>query len=172
MLASVFVFFGPDSTAPNEVPWLDFGPAFHVPSGVTIDHLSKIMLLVVTGIGALVHIYSLVYMAEDESEGRYFGNLSLFMFSMLGIVLANNFVMMFIFWELVGVSSYLLIGHWFTRDCRGGRGEQGFHHQSHRRLRLHARHPDDLARQRHRSSSARSQTTLAVAESHRRRFSP
>ena len=105
----------PDGT--SEVPWLDFGPAFYVPIGVTIDALSKVMLLVVTGIGALVHIYSLVYMHDDESEARFFGNLSLFMFSMLGIVLANNFAMMFIFWELVGVSSYLLIGHWFTRDA-------------------------------------------------------
>src|SRR5471030_1872481 len=84
LIAAVFVFFGPDSTQPNEIPWLDFGPAFRVPIGMTVDHLSKVMLLIVTGIGALVHIYSLVYMAEDESEGRYFGNLSLFMFSMLG----------------------------------------------------------------------------------------
>ena len=84
------------------------------------------MLLVVTGIGTLVHIYSLVYMEEDESEARFFGNLSLFMFSMLGIVLANNFVMMFIFWELVGVSSYLLIGHWFTRDAAAAAANKAF----------------------------------------------
>jgi len=126
LVAAVFVFIGPDSTQPNEFPWLDFGPAFRVPIGVTVDHLSKIMLLIVTGIGALVHIYSLVYMADDESEGRYFGNLSLFMFSMLGIVLANNFVMMFIFWELVGVSSYLLIGHWFTRDAAADAANKAF----------------------------------------------
>ena len=123
LLASVFVFLGAEGT--SEVPWLDF-PGFRVPIGVTIDGLSKVMLLVVTGIGALIHIYSLVYMGEDESEARYFGNLSLFMFSMLGIVLANNFAMMFIFWELVGLSSYLLIGHWFTRDTAAKAANKAF----------------------------------------------
>ncbi len=123
-LASVFVFIGPDGT--HEFAWLDFRPSLYVPIGVTIDALSKLMLLVVTGIGLLVHIYSLVYMQDDESESRYFGNLSLFMFSMLGIVLANNFVMMFIFWELVGVSSYLLIGHWFTRDAAANAANKAF----------------------------------------------
>jgi NADH-quinone oxidoreductase subunit L len=125
-IAAVFVFVGPDAAQPNEIPWLDFGPAFRIPIGLTVDHLSKIMLLIVTGVGALVHIYSLVYMAEDESKARYFGNLSLFMFSMLGIVLANNFGMMFIFWELVGVSSYLLISHWFTRDAAAAAGNKAF----------------------------------------------
>jgi NADH-quinone oxidoreductase subunit L len=126
LLASVFVFFEPGHGGSSEIPWLDFRPAFYVPIGVLIDDLSKVMLLVVTGVGALVHIYSLVYMKEDESEARYFGNLSLFMFSMLGIVLANNFAMMFIFWELVGVSSYLLIGHWFTRDAAAKAANKAF----------------------------------------------
>jgi len=131
-VGSLFVFFGPEGSA--EIPWLDFrtpgqtGPwsGFYVPIGFTIDDLSKLMLLVVTGIGTLVHIYSLVYMEEDESEGRFFGNLSLFMFSMLGIVLANNFAMMFIFWELVGVSSYLLIGHWFYKDSAAAAANKAF----------------------------------------------
>ncbi|MCE9612059.1 MAG: NADH-quinone oxidoreductase subunit L [Chthoniobacter sp.] len=125
LLASVFVFFGPDTVKANEIPWIEL-PDFHVPIGVTVDALSKIMLLVVTGVGALVHIYSLVYMKGDESEARFFGNLSLFMFSMLGIVLANNFAMMFIFWELVGVSSYLLIGHWHTRDTAAAAANKAF----------------------------------------------
>ena len=125
LLASIFVFFGPDSVKPNEIPWIDL-PGLRIPIGVTIDALSKVMLLVVTGIGALVHIYSLVYMHDDESEARFFGNLSLFMFSMLGIVLANNFAMMFIFWELVGVSSYLLIGHWHTRDTAAAAANKAF----------------------------------------------
>ncbi len=124
LLASHFVIAGPDGT--SEVPWLDFRPAFYVPIGVQVDALSKLMLLVVTGVGTLIHIYSLVYMGEDESEARFFGNLSLFMFSMLGIVLANNFAMMFIFWELVGVSSYLLIGHWFTRDSAAKAANKAF----------------------------------------------
>jgi NADH-quinone oxidoreductase subunit L len=114
-LGALVLFFSPNPAGPNQLSWIDLGPAFQIPLGATIDDLSKVMLLVVTGVGALVHIYSLVYMEEDESKARYFGGLSLFMFSMLGIVLADNFVMMFIFWELVGVSSYLLIGHWFRR---------------------------------------------------------
>ena len=109
----------------NEIPWIEL-PGFRVPIGVMVDALSKIMLLVVTGVGALVHIYSLVYMKDDESKARFFGNLSLFMFSMLGIVLANNFAMMFIFWELVGVSSYLLIGHWHTRDTAAAAANKAF----------------------------------------------
>ena len=125
LLASIFVFFGPETAHANEFPWLDL-PGLRVPIGVTIDALSKVMLIVVTGIGALVHIYSLVYMKGDDGEARFFGNLSLFMFSMLGIVLANNFAMMFIFWELVGVSSYLLIGHWHTLDTAAAAANKAF----------------------------------------------
>jgi NADH-quinone oxidoreductase subunit L len=118
---------GPGHTLPTlEIPWIDFGSALRVPIGLIIDPLSKVMLLVVTGIGTLVHIYSTVYMANDDAKARYFGNLSLFMFSMLGIVLANNFAMMFIFWELVGVSSYLLIGHWFTRESAAAAANKAF----------------------------------------------
>ena len=75
------------------------------------------MLVLVTGVGGLIHIYSLGYMRNDAGKSRYFAALSFFMFSMLGIVLANNFVMLFIFWELVGLSSYLLIGHWYERPA-------------------------------------------------------
>jgi len=125
LLGSVFVFLGPDAVAPNEINWINL-PGLRVPIGVTVDALSKIMLLIVTGVGALVHIYSLVYMRDDASKARFFGNLSLFMFSMLGIVLANNFAMMFIFWELVGVSSYLLIGHWHTRDSAAAAANKAF----------------------------------------------
>jgi NADH-quinone oxidoreductase subunit L len=107
---SLGVFFGPDGSAGFN--WIDLG-VFQVKIGYLINDLTKLMLLVVTGVGLLIHIYSLGYMADDKGRSRYFCGLSLFMFSMLGIVLANNFIMMFIFWELVGVSSYLLIGHWF-----------------------------------------------------------
>ncbi len=110
----------------SAVQWIDFGKALQIPLGVKLDHLAKTMLLVVTGIGFLVHLYSTVYMEHDESKARFFGHLSLFMFSMLGIVLADNFAMMFIFWELVGVSSYLLIGHWFTRDAAGKAANKAF----------------------------------------------
>src|SRR3954464_6607886 len=94
--------------------------------GLVIDNLSRTMLLLVTGIGALIHIYSLGYMKEDQGKSRYFASLSFFMFSMLGVVLSNNFVMMFIFWELVGVSSYLLIGHWFERDSAAEAAKKAF----------------------------------------------
>ena len=110
----------------SAVQWIDFGKALQIPLGVKLDHLAKTMLLVVTGVGFLVHLYSTVYMEDDDARSRFFGHLSLFMFSMLGIVLADNFAMMFIFWELVGVSSYLLIGHWFTRDAAGKAANKAF----------------------------------------------
>ena len=84
------------------------------------------MLLVVTGVGGAIHIYSFGYMHEDRSMARFFAFMSLFTFSMLGIVLANNFVMMFIFWELVGVSSYLLIGFWFEKPSAGDAAKKAF----------------------------------------------
>jgi len=113
-----------------QLPWLDFtgyaGVQFQVPIGITIDGLSKAMLIVVCGIGSLIHIYSWGYMAEDEGKSRYFAGLSLFMFSMLGIVFANNFAMMFIFWELVGVSSYILIGHWYNKPAPPAAANKAF----------------------------------------------
>ena len=112
--------------------------------GLRLDPLSLLMLLVVTGVASAIHIYSWGYMSEDRGFPRYFACLSLFTFSMLGIVLANNFLQLFIFWELVGVSSYLLIGFWFERPGGGGRRQEGLHHQSPGRLRLPARHPDGL----------------------------
>src|SRR5205823_6132216 len=75
---------------------------------------------------AVIHVYSLGYMQDDPGKSRYFASLSFFMFSMLGVVVANNFVMMFIFWELVGVSSYLLIGHWFERDKAAEAAKKAF----------------------------------------------
>ncbi len=84
------------------------------------------MAIVVSGVGALIHIYSLGYMRDDEGKSRYFAALSLFMFAMLGIVFANNFVMLFIFWELVGFTSYVLIGHWFFRDAAADAANKAF----------------------------------------------
>ena len=104
----------------------DLPPIFRVPLGLTLDQLSRTMVVVVSGVGALIHIYSLGYMRDDEGKSRYFAALSLFMFSMLGIVLANNFVMLFIFWELVGFTSYLLIGHWFSRERAADAAKKAF----------------------------------------------
>jgi NADH-quinone oxidoreductase subunit L len=111
---------------PPELTWIDLKPVLYVPLGIVLDDLAKTMLLLVTGVGAVIHVYSLGYMREDSSKARYFASLSFFMFSMLGIVVANNFVMMFIFWELVGVSSYLLIGHWFERDSAAEAAKKAF----------------------------------------------
>lgn len=122
---SCVVFATPD-VRPVEFTWIDLRPLLHVPWGLVIDDLSKTMLVLVTGVGALIHIYSLGYMKDDSGQSRYFASLSLFMFSMLGIVLSNNFVMMFIFWELVGVSSYLLIGHWFERASAAEAAKKAF----------------------------------------------
>ena len=94
--------------------------------GLRLDTLSLLMLLIVTGVGGAIHIYSYGYMHEDRCVGRYFAGLSFFTFSMLGLVLANNFVMLFIFWELVGVSSYLLIGFWFERPAAADAGKKAF----------------------------------------------
>src|SRR6266849_2176027 len=106
--------------------WIDFSGIFTVPFGFVLDSLSRMMLVLVSGIGALIHIYSLGYMRSDEGKSRYFASLSLFMFAMFGIVLANNFVMLFIFWELVGFTSYLLIGHWFERDAAAEAAKKAF----------------------------------------------
>jgi NADH-quinone oxidoreductase subunit L len=84
------------------------------------------MLFIVTFIGMLVHVYSLGYMKNDPAKARYFGALSLFMFSMNGIVLADNLLMMFLFWELVGVSSYLLIGHWLEKPQAADAAKKAF----------------------------------------------
>ncbi len=108
-----------------QLEWLNFA-GFHVPIGLIVDPLSQMMMFVVTFIGLLVHVYSTGYMATDPGKARFFAALSLFMFSMLGIVLADNFVMMFIFWELVGVSSYLLIGHWFQKDAPPAAANKAF----------------------------------------------
>jgi NADH-quinone oxidoreductase subunit L len=105
--------------------WLSVG-TLQVDFGLRLDRLSLLMMLVVTGVASLIHIYSWGYMREDAGFSRFFACLSLFTFSMLGIVLANNFVELFIFWELVGVSSYLLIGFWFERPQAADAGKKAF----------------------------------------------
>jgi len=118
--------FGKVEISAPEFTWIDIRGVFTVPLAFVLDDLSRLMLLVVSGVGALIHIYSLGYMRDDEGKSRYFAALSLFMFAMLGIVLANNFVMLFIFWELVGFTSYVLIGHWFERDSAAEAAKKAF----------------------------------------------
>lgn len=94
--------------------------------GYWLDGLGQLMLLVVTGVSLCVHIYSLGYMRGDASFSRYFAGLSLFTFAMLGVVLADNFVMLFMFWELVGLASYALIGFWFEKPSASAAANKAF----------------------------------------------
>jgi len=105
--------------------WIRSG-SFAVDFAFYLDQLSLIMLLVVTGVGFLIHIYSVGYMWDDPSYYRFFSYLNLFMFFMLTLVLANNYLLMFIGWEGVGLASYLLIGFWFTKDAAASAGKKAF----------------------------------------------
>src|SRR4029077_3558128 len=105
--------------------WMSIGD-LQISLGLRFDPLSLLMTLIVTGVASLIHIYSWGYMRDDRGFSRYFACLSLFTFSMLGIVLANNFIELFIFWELVGLSSYLLIGFWFERPAAANAGKKAF----------------------------------------------
>jgi len=96
------------------------------PIGVQIDNLSTVMLIVVTLVGSCIQIYSVGYMAGDEGFPRYFGFLSLFTASMLGLVLADNFLLLYICWELVGFTSYALIGFWFRKPSAAKAGKKAF----------------------------------------------
>ncbi|QXV67711.1 NADH-quinone oxidoreductase subunit L [Mucilaginibacter sp. 21P] len=98
-----------------QTTWFIIG-ATKVQAGVLLNNLSVLMLLLVPMIALPVHIYSIAYMRDDEGYSRYFRYLSLFCFSMLGLVVVDNLIMLYAFWELVGFSSYLLIGFWFTRQ--------------------------------------------------------
>ena len=109
----------------SAVNWLSIG-GLNIDFGLKLDALSLMMMLIVTGVGGAIHIYSYGYMDEDRSKARFFAFMSLFTFSMLGIVLANNFIEMFIFWELVGVSSYLLIGFWFEKPSAADAAKKAF----------------------------------------------
>jgi len=117
---------GTDSTTVTLGSWINLGDALNLEIGFKINTLATGMMLVVTFIGTLVHLFSLAYMKDDPGKTRYFGGLSLFMFSMTGIVLADNLPMMFIFWELVGVSSYLLIGHWYEKNSAAEAAKKAF----------------------------------------------
>jgi len=99
---------------------------FDVPWGVMLDPLNSVMVLVVTGVGMLIHIYSVGYMGHEGGYYRFFGYLNLFMFSMLTLVLANNMLLMFVGWEGVGLCSYLLIGFYFLKKSASDAGKKAF----------------------------------------------
>ncbi len=109
----------------SSLPWIAVGN-LKMEFGILLNGLTLLMLLIVTGVGSLIFLYSTSYMGKDESYGRYFACLSFFAFSMLGIVLSNNFIQIFIFWELVGLSSYLLIGFWLEKPEASTAGKKAF----------------------------------------------
>ena len=100
---------------PVDFEWLRFTEALHIDLGILLDPISVMMLVVITTVSLMVHIYSMGYMKGERGFQRYYAFLSLFTFSMLGLVVAPNIFQMYIFWELVGVSSYLLIGFYYTK---------------------------------------------------------
>jgi len=107
------------------IEWLSFGN-FTVSMGFLFDGVAATMLAMVAFVGLLIHVFSLGYMADDKAKGRFFGGLSIFMFSMLGIILADNLIMIFVFWELVGFSSYMLIGHYLDTDDAAAASKKAF----------------------------------------------
>jgi len=106
-------------------PWIQAG-SFFVPAALQLDPLSSVMILVVTGVGFLIHVYSVGYMSHERAFARYFVFLNLFMFAMLTLVLANNFLLMFVGWEGVGLCSYLLIGFWYEKQSASDAGKKAF----------------------------------------------
>src|SRR6266850_2541782 len=100
--------------------------AFQAQFGLMLDHLSGLMILIVTGVGFLIHIYSIGYMNHEEGFYRYFSYLNLFVFFILTLVLADNYLLMFVGWEGVGLCSYLLIGFWFTKKSAADAGKKAF----------------------------------------------
>jgi len=125
VLTLTVIKFGGWEAHELSINWLSIG-SLNVDFGLKLDALSLMMLLIVTGVGSAIHIYSYGYMHDDPGFSRFFACMSLFTFSMLGIVLSNNFLQMFIFWELVGVSSYLLIGFWFEKASAADAAKKAF----------------------------------------------
>jgi NADH-quinone oxidoreductase subunit L len=105
--------------------WIVAGD-FETSVAAYVDPLTAVMLLVVTGVGALIHLYSVGYMHDDLGYARYFAYLNLFVFSMTMLVLAGNFLLLYVFWEAVGLCSYLLIGFWYTRPAAAQAGKKAF----------------------------------------------
>jgi NADH-quinone oxidoreductase subunit L len=106
-------------------PWIGVGD-FRADWGLLLDPLSGVMILVVSGVGFLIHVYSIGYMREDPDYSRFFTYLNLFTFSMLMLVLADNYLLLYVFWEAVGLCSYLLIGFWFEKRSAADAGKKAF----------------------------------------------
>lgn len=114
------------SLVPLNILWLRMGANLHIDMGILLDPISVMMLVVISTVSLMVHIYSLGYMKEEKGFQRYYAFLSLFTFSMMGLVLSTNIFQMYIFWELVGVSSYLLIGFYYTKPSAVAAAKKAF----------------------------------------------
>jgi NADH-quinone oxidoreductase subunit L len=126
--AGIFFALGSDPVKSHEVflfDWISAG-SLHIPLSFLVDPLSSIMLLIITGVGFLIHIYSIGYMHDDEGFGKFFSYLNLFIFFMLLLVLGSNYIVMFIGWEGVGLCSYLLIGFWYTNSSYASAAKKAF----------------------------------------------
>ena len=125
-----YTLFPPGGEHPALVPWsfewLRYQPGFSVNAGVIVDPISVLLMLVVTTVSTLVHVYSNGYMKGDGGFGRFFAYLNLFTFSMLGLVIAPNIIQMYVFWELVGVSSFLLIGFYYQKPSAVAASKKAF----------------------------------------------
>jgi len=127
-VASVFVLFwtfNHENKYVSDFVWLNAGN-IKLSLGMIVDNLSSMMLIVVTSVSLLIQIYSHEYMKNDEGYHTFFAYLNLFNFSMLGLVLSSNLFQTYIFWELVGVSSYLLIGFWFRKQSAAHAATKAF----------------------------------------------
>ncbi|MFQ6605383.1 MAG: NADH-quinone oxidoreductase subunit L [Fidelibacterota bacterium] len=125
MFAGMLLNYDPEFQVHGSFNWMDLGH-FRIQLGFLIDNMTVIMMLVVTLISSMSHIYSLKYMEGDPGYSRYYSYLSLFTFSMMGIVLADNLMLLYVSWELVGLSSYLLIGFWYEKDSAANAGKKAF----------------------------------------------
>ena len=115
-----------EALMPYNFTWLNVGDKLHIDLGILLDPISVMMLVVISTVSLMVHIYSMGYMKGEKGFQRYYAFLSLFAFSMLGLVLATNIFQMYIFWELVGISSYLLIGFYYTKPSAVAASKKAF----------------------------------------------
>ena len=137
--------------------WVPVG-VLRVNFGLQLDALSVCFLLLITGVGSLIHIYSVGYMSHDPERRRFFAYLNLFVAAMLLLVLADNYLGLYVGWEGVGLASYLLIGFWSYKPSAAARRQEGLHRQPRRRHRAcggaHGVVRDGLERSRSRTCSA------------------
>ena len=125
LVSKLFGEGAPKSVSAGFFDWILVG-GLQVGASFVIDHISALMVLVVTGVGTLIHLFSVGYMSHDERPSKYFAYLNLFLFNMLLLILGDNLLLMFVGWEGVGLSSYLLIGFWFSDKEKAAAGMKAF----------------------------------------------